>query len=147
METSKLRVNDRIFPVQAYHMYVTSYERWSDGYMVSSGVYVDLVSTQLSSNGDDGIVVCIQRVYANSKWVCGCTCYRRLPGISGPLVLQMPATQTAVKDWSLIVRGYSQCVHVCYFHTRRLFGYERYVVATIASTPIERFHHVIKITS
>ena len=40
VETSKLRVNDRILPVQAYHMYVTSYERWSDGYTVSSRVYL-----------------------------------------------------------------------------------------------------------
>ena len=41
-------------------------------------------------------MVCIQRVYANSKWVGA----RGLPHRSGPLVLLMPATQTAVKDKS-----------------------------------------------
>ena len=58
METSKLRVNDRIFPLQAYHMYVTSYERWSDGVFQSLSTWISslLVSKQHSS-GDD---VCIQ---------------------------------------------------------------------------------------
>ena len=63
MDTSKLHVNDRIFP------YLTSDGRCSDGYMSSKvldlrGFSSLLVSTQLSSNGDAAIVVCIQRVYA-----------------------------------------------------------------------------------
>ena len=107
--------------VHAYHMY---------GVFQSLSTWISslLVSTELSSNGEDAIVVCIQRVYANSKWVRGCTCSRGLSDRSGPLVLLMPATQTAVKDWSLIARGYSQWNHVCYFHTHQLFGYGRRVV-------------------
>lgn len=98
--------------VQAYHMYgvFQSLSRW-----ISSL----LVGTELSSNGD-AIVVCIQPVYANSKWVGGCTCSRGLSDRSGPLVLLMPATHTAVEDWSPIARGYSQWNHVCYIHTSSL---------------------------
>ena len=87
-------------------MYLTSYERWRWLYGVfqslSTWISSLLVSTQLSSNGDDAIVVCIQLVHvytgANSKWVGGCTCSRGLPDRSGPVVLLMPASKRLESD-------------------------------------------------
>ena len=78
-------------------------ERWLYGVFQSLSTWISslLVSTQLPSNGDDAIVVCIQRVYANSKWV-GCTCSRGLPDRSGPVVLLMPASKRLESDSTLL---------------------------------------------
>ena len=75
-------------------------KRWLYGVFQSLSTWISslLVSTQLSSNGDDAIVVCIQRVYANSKWVGGCTCSRGLADRSGPVVLLMPASKRLESD-------------------------------------------------
>ena len=76
-----------------------------------------LVSTQLSNNGDDAIVVCIQRVYANSKWVGGCTYARGLADRSGP---RCTADACHSNSRSLILRGYSVSTCVTSIHASSL---------------------------